>query len=542
MTGAAAGGAHAPAEEHGGRLGGWPVLCLAVLVLGAAVVHWQEGARTSFFYDEWSFIAERHDGGLGSLFTAHNGHPSVLPVAWYRLLFATVGLETYTPYRAAVLVLHLAAGALLFAHARRRCAPPIALVLAALLLYMGSAWQNTLWAFQVGFLGSVVTGLGALLLLERGERATDLLASGLLVASVLSSGVGIPFTAAAATELALQRRRWVRLPLVLAGPGVAYAVWYARYGESQADLDRLGAAGSFIATGISAAFGGLLGAAPEWGRTFAGAAVALALAAAVTGRVRTPRLAAAGMGLLAFYGLTAVGRGANPDASRYLYIGGVFVLLGLAELLRGVRVPPLGTMVVVLVAVVAVRANLSNLDAGARGLESEAIGGRTELAAVELARDQVEFGYRPDPRRMPSLAAGPYLDAVDDLGSPAYDLGTAARAPDVYRAEADRVLFEALRVRVTVEPAPAGDRPSCRRVEPWVPTEVALDGAALVTGDATTEVRLRRLSARAAIAPVAVTPPTASLVWIRIPRDASPRPWSIEASAPVLLCDVTVTG
>jgi hypothetical protein len=430
---------------------------------------------------------------------------------------------------------------LVYVLARRRCDPFFAVVLASLLLFMGSAWQNTMWAFQIGFIGSVVAGLLALLLIERDDRLGDLGAAASLGLAVLSSGVGIPFLAAVGIELLLQPRRWSRLASV-AGPAVAaYGIWALRYGDSQAELDRLDSAGDYMAEGTAGSFAGLLGADMDWGRTFAGAGAVLLLVAVATGRVRSPRLAASATGLCAFFFLTAIGRGANATASRYLYIGGVFILLGAAELLRGVKPRPVVMALVLLGAACGIKANLAILDAGTGGLEAEAGAMRAELAAVEIARDRVPADHFPDTRLLPTVKAGPYLAAVDDLGSPAFDDDELQRAPDADRAGADRVLLQSLVVDVAVDDAPRDPPTTCRAIAPAESVELATPRASVIT-DRETEVRLRRFSDTAVIVPIAVTPFAPTAVTVEIPADRSQVPWRIEASEPALLCVPPVTG
>src|SRR5581483_8510725 len=109
------------------------------------------------------------------------------PMAVYRLFFALFGLRHYTPYRAADVALHLLCATLLYVLVRRRLGAWLALVPTALLLFMGTAAQDLLWGFQIGFLGSVAGGLGALVLIE--DRRSDALAAALLTWAIASSGV-----------------------------------------------------------------------------------------------------------------------------------------------------------------------------------------------------------------------------------------------------------------------------------------------------------------------------------------------------------------
>jgi hypothetical protein len=490
-------------------------------------VYWWQGRHLTFFYDEWAFITDRRSGGPGSFLDAHNGHPSVLPVAWYRVLFATVGLDTYVPYRAAVLVIHLACATLVYAYARRRAAPVLALCLAALLLFMGSAWQNTMWAFQVGFLGSVAAGVGALLVLERRSPGRDVVAGGLLAVSLLSSGIGLPFLAAAGAQVLVGPDRWWRLARLLPVPVLAYGLWHLGYGDPQGGLDRLPDAPGFMFTAAAGALAGLVGASIDWGRAFLGAGAALLVVAVVQRRRLPSPLAGAVVGGCSFWLLTAIGRGADPTASRYLYIGAVFALLAAAELARGLPVPTWLAVVVVVAAALGVRANLGQLDAGTGGLETVSRAVEAELAAVELARDVVPADFRPDPAFMPTVTAGPYLAAVDALGSPALDEAELAAAGPDARARADRVLVDAL--GVGARPGPAGQA-RCAPAGPEVQLGPGTWGLAL---SQPAQLTVRRFGPEGAALPLG-EPLPAGPVQLTIPADRSDRPWLVGAGGAAL--------
>src|SRR5262249_35329407 len=162
------------------------------------------GRHLTFFFDEWDFILGRRGSSLSTYLDPHNGHLSLFPVIFYKLFLQLFGLRHYWPYRAAVVVLDLISGWLLYVLAARRLGPGLALFPAALLLLLGSAYQDLLWPFQVGFLGSVASGLGALALLDRPSRRADGFACALLVVSVGSSGIGIAFLAACFVMLIAQ--------------------------------------------------------------------------------------------------------------------------------------------------------------------------------------------------------------------------------------------------------------------------------------------------------------------------------------------------
>ena len=111
----------------------------------------------------------------------------------------------------------MAAGVAVFVYVRERLGDIPALIAAAVVLFLGPAWQDLLWSFQIGLVGSLATGVFALLALERTSRRGDLAACALLVGSIGLSNLGVSFVLAAAVMLAIQRR--LAAAWVVARPG-----------------------------------------------------------------------------------------------------------------------------------------------------------------------------------------------------------------------------------------------------------------------------------------------------------------------------------
>src|SRR5205085_1447007 len=120
----------------------------------------------------------------------------------------------------------LTSAGLLFAWLRARAGAWPALGAVVLVLFCGAAWEDLLWAFQVGFFGSMAAGLGMLLALRRETVGGDRLACLLLVVAICFSSLGLPFVFAAAVELATSPRPWRRRLYVVAVPFVLYALWW----------------------------------------------------------------------------------------------------------------------------------------------------------------------------------------------------------------------------------------------------------------------------------------------------------------------------
>src|SRR3954467_2716410 len=139
-----------------GRLSGGardPVVLLpgAMLVAAALLLYW--GSRLTFLLDDWEFLLYRPGFTADSILTPHNEHISVAPILIYKALLATVGMGSGLPVRVASTIVFLIGAVLLFAYLRRRVGDWLALLGAAVILFLGAAWEDLLWSFQIGFMG-----------------------------------------------------------------------------------------------------------------------------------------------------------------------------------------------------------------------------------------------------------------------------------------------------------------------------------------------------------------------------------------------------
>lgn len=208
-----------------------PFIVMALLS-GALLLYL--GRSLTFWFDEWRSIT--FDGGFVDYFRPVNEHWSTFPLALYRATFEVVELRSYLPYLAQVIVLHLAAVSGAYVLMRRRVGPLVATLLATPLLVLGAGAENLFWAFQTGFVGSVAFGIWALVLVEPPGRCAGLLASGLLIVSLMASGIGLFFVAAVAGRTAFDHALRPRV-LVVVAPVIAYLAWHAFLGR-----DAVGAA------------------------------------------------------------------------------------------------------------------------------------------------------------------------------------------------------------------------------------------------------------------------------------------------------------
>jgi hypothetical protein len=512
-------------------------VALGGLVVAATALALHLGRSTSFYFDDWTFIQDRRAWDLDALLAPHNEHLSLVPVLVYKLLFEIAGIESYTPYRVAGLLVHALVVVLLFLYARRRVGDLAALAAAAVVAVLGQAWPDVLWPFQIGFLGSLAAGLGALLALDRRDRRGDVIAAILLTVALASSSLGIPLLAAAALEVLLRPDRKRRWP-VLAVPAVLYGAWYLNYGgQDHAGGYHFAATPAYVAEAAAGAAGALFGLGTGWGWPLLGGLVMLLVLAVRRGGLDRWRLAALIALPLVFWALTGVARADlhEPAAPRYLYPGVLFLLLVAIEAARGTRVATRGAAAALLVVLALVTVgHVRALRDGAGYLRDQATSLDGSLAAMRVVPPRrLQPGFQPAPVVAPQIHAAAYLGAVQDLGSPA---PRAAALPHLYeraREAADDTLARAYGVRLV----PLGKVKTAGGCRP-APVDLELPAGGLVIGSAggTAKVQVRRYADVFRLAG-AVT--AGSVLALTIPADASATPWQVRVTASgfVRVCD-----
>ena len=249
-----------------------------------------------------------------------------------------------------------------------------------------------------------------MLALDRGDRRGDTLACGLIALALASSGLGIAVAAGLLVEVLWRRRQWREAWIALA-PLALYAVWWLVYQDTELVRGNIVHAPRFAAGAAAGAVGALsglteirvdasgaiddAGAALVWGRPLAVAAAFVLAWRLAAVRPLSARIVGLMAMALTFWLLTGLQRAhvGSPDASRYLYVGALFVVLLGVELARGVSLGRAPAVVMACAAGLVVVSNLGDLRTGARYLRSQAPVARADLGALELARAQVPAGY-----------------------------------------------------------------------------------------------------------------------------------------------------
>jgi uncharacterized membrane protein len=542
------------------------LLGLGMAASGALLLAWQ--SHLTFLIDDWDLLLSRRGFNAHALFNPHAEHHLIVgPTLVYKAIQATIGMDSIVPYAAAAIVCFLASVLLLFIYLSRRVGDWIALAAVLPILFMGTAYEDLLTAFQLNYFGSVAFGIGALLAIERRERRGDVIACLLLVLSLAFAEIALAFAAGVLVAIILQRGP-LRRCWVIVVPAALYAVWYAIYEAgktSDLSVHNVALSPAYVADGFASSLGSLFGQGTPiifggagglpWGRPLLVAAIVGAtfwlLRPRTTSRVAVLIPLAVG---LVFWLLTAANYqpGRAPTASRYQYVGAVFLLLIAGELAAGWRPGWRAILATFAVAIVAAAANLVTLHDGYRASAGSSATVRGGLGGLEIAADHV----RPDlvlTRQNSNfdyftlVRAGPYLSASRKFGSPAYSESELASAPEPAREAADKVLAAALPVSLrpgVARPAPADAAPqlvgppttrssahgSCVTVEAAAGSTPILalpPGGAILRADGSAPhaLSLRRFAAEGFPVPVGALRGSASLV---VPTDRSSRPWQLQ--------------
>ncbi len=525
------------------------------------------GSKLTFLLDDWEFLLYRRGFSADAILDPHGEHIVALPVLIYKALLATVGMGSALPYRIVSTALFLLSAALLFAFLRRRVGDWPALAATAVVLFLGAAWEDLLWPFQMTYFGSVAAGLGALLALERGDRRGEAVACALLVVSVLFSSLGLSFALGAAVHVLLLAERRRRL-YVFVAPLAVYGLWWLGWGhdaESTLSLHNVARTPLYVLDSLAHAVGsatGLTNSAIQvhdrllWARPVT---VVLAFFAIwrLTRGDRVPHwfwvvLTVAG----SFWILAGFDQmpGRDPGASRYQYLDVVFLFMLAAEVLRpelerGLRIGGRALAAIAIVTALSLAANLDMLrDAFERTYHPISRLEKAGLGALDIAEGTVEpnFVLSEDlvDTGFVNVDAAHYLSARDEYGSPAYDEAEIASSPQFVRYAADKVIFGALGIELEQLPGDSLPRRDCSTVpsdgasSPLL--EVPPGGIAIVAGEQPIEkFELSRFSTGSA--PILIAGVGAGEAGqLAIPSDEAAAPWKLRlaTAGPTLACAV----
>lgn len=490
---------------------------VASLVVAGPLVLWFNRQQW-FFGDEWEFFANRMSGWGRVLLEPHNEHWSTAPILLYRAVYAVVGVRSYLPYVLVLVALHLAAAHLLWRVMNRAgVAPLVATALAAVFAVLGAGGENLLWAFQIGFVGSVAVGLLHILLVDHpgpfGRR--DRLAWAVAIAGLLFSGISVTMTAISGLVVLLRRGARDALATV-APPAAVYVLWLAAVGRHGLDDHERTLVGmldtpAYLWTGLSSALERTSGIPGAGAVLLVGGLAWLLRQRAVAGTPGATATAMAAGAAFSFVvlavGRTGLGVG-QATAGRYVYIAAALVLPAFGVMLsEAARGRPSRQLVMAAVLVPVLVHNVGALRAEShQQAEREALVRTRLLAAAELLRGDVALAApQPEPMFNPDVT----VEVLRRLDAD----GALPDEPDVTEAD---VLTAAAHLKVALGEAPPA--PPASGAGPAVPAAVNDRGCLLVGPAGAPPVEVRFPSPGA----VSLRSPTGGEVAVVLHSEARP--------------------
>jgi len=456
---------------------------LAVLMLASAALLLYFRSSLNFVLDDWAFVIYREDGGVTDFLEPHNEHISILPVAIYKLFLSVFGMTSAMPLHVFSVAIFLLSVFVLFLYLKPLVGKPAAVVGCAVVLFFGAAWEDLLWAFQLGFSISIAAGIGALIALRRRDALGDRIACLLLVISVISTSLGIPLAIGAGVLLLLQREDLIRRLYVVVVPAVVYVLWYFGWGhtaENAISIDNVLNTPEYIARSFSLTVTEVTGLSrviksPEVTPSLlVGLIAVVAVAFGVRQRVRIPRPLLVAIAIAtAFWGLATlnVAPGRGFEASRYQFPNAVFLLMILAGAFEGARPRARELTALGMIALAAIVVNIDALRDGYRDvmkpLSDKGIAG---LTALDIARDSVNPGLEVGMNEGDTLTvtAGAYFAAESKYGSTVWSDSELYASSGPARSRVDQILVAAL--PIGARPLPAGfASKSCQAVQAGTP-------------------------------------------------------------------------
>lgn len=534
----------------------WGVLALAVAASASAGLLLYLDSQLTFIADDWELLVARDGLSAATVFEPFHENIVAGPAVVYKLLLAVFGMSSALPFYVVSISLFLASAVLLFAYLRPRVGDWLAFLAAFLILFLGAAFEDLLWAFQIGYFACAAAGLGMLVALDREDERGDWVACGLLVVSIFFSSLGLVFLLAAVADLILGRRPRLRRLSVVLLPATLFGLWWLIWGhEAESHLSGENVAGllAYVYEAAAAGVTSILGLAtddgtsPDQAHLIWGKIVVPFLAGLVGLRIWRDRGVSRGLAValvlaFGFWVLAGLNQSDErfPTSSRYQYPSALFLLLVLAEVLRGVRVPrpalALATVAAVAAAIGGVSLILREHD---ERWQPAADAIRSSLAAVELGQPSVDPGFPVVFAPNPTVPAARYLTAASDHGSPAYSESQLLGRSEPERAAADLTLAQALGLSLA---PPQGRDLKCQTLAASASGETGLTllrgGFTIANqGDAPVEVMLKRFAQSefsVSLGPVQAGTETG----LEIPPDRARQPWQlgIRGQGPIRLC------
>lgn len=520
---------------------------LGGLFLLSAVLLLAFRANIGFFLDDWYLVLLRD--GASDWMLPHNQHIIILPAAIYELSLSLFGMHAL-PLHLLALTLFLTSILLLFFWMRPLIGDPASVIGCAIMLFLGAATGDLIFAFQIGFFGSVVGGLGALILLRRDTARADIAACLLLVISMLCSTLMAPFFVAVAVQLLYRKGSRAELSAALRDswivliPFVLYLVWslgWNQDGSHYVTLENALKAPLYLLSALGFSAASLTGLFPlravidNFFWAIPGLIVAAGFVQVLRRRGSVPPEFLIGLAAaVAFWLLCALNYTAAREffTSRYQYPSVLFLLMMLVGAFRGLRPDSrqlrwLGAFAALSI-VINVAAIFYAFNETYKPYEERNL---VNLAAVDITSRTVDpdFMVGVGTGAGAQVTAGEYLSAADRYGRPeGVNEDTLTNASESNREMLDRLLVFALPVEVVPGDRVAPIRDSCRKLEAEADGSPAIDlpsSLNYIAAEEGVQIRLGRYADEAEA--IAWGAPAGRPIGYFVPKDNSERPWRI---------------
>ncbi len=398
-------------------------------------------SRLTFFNDDWYFLLQRpgveSHGGLDTLLAPHNGNIVVLTAAMYKVLVATFGLGPQLPFALVEGLAVALLGWLVFVLVDERLGPVAGLAAAAVVVFLGPAWEALLFFASISHPAALTFGVATLLALELDTSARNAVACALLVCAILLFTSAIAFIVGAAIVVLFVRRR-LRQLWIPAVPAALFVLWWAFYGHRQSSdvtASHIEHLPHYVFDAVSAGLASATGMVHVSLPTVLSSGHLLTVLAALLlvvwlirgGRPTRWALVLAGTAV-SFWLLTGASAipGRQAQASRYQVTSATLLILLAAELLRGIRIGRAGLAVLSVATVLVVTSNLVVMRNGYDFLRAESQTAKVDIGALEVAGHAARTGLRltqlvaHDPF-LSGVTADRYFAQTRAHGSPPFD-------------------------------------------------------------------------------------------------------------------------
>lgn len=532
------------------------VFAFALLASAALLFHYR--LKIGFVADDLVFLRDRGIGGIDSMLAPHGENIVVLQAMLYRATYVVFGIGSAVPLQTISLISFLLSVIVFFVWVRARVGDWAALAAAVPILFLGVSFDDLLWAFQIGYSGSITAGLIALIALGRDGRFSLPVACVALIVSMTTSSLGLPFLFAAAVLLLHRDGRRFWHSYVLLVPALLFLAWFIGWGSaanSLVTLDNLLDAPRYIAVSVKSVVMGLTGlhriSSPAgdllgWLAT-AGLTGVIAARLIRRRQLPLPFLVALAAGL-AFWGLAAAsqieGIGIrSADQSRYMFPGAIFLLMITAGAFEGSRPNRVTITTLLALAAISVACSLDTLEKGSKVLGLGALVPKASMTALDIA------GPAADPEFEVSIAPFFVLDYMSQdvfrelegrYGRAGWTEDQIAGLSQPELRLLDIELVKAVGLQMNTGPGRTGG--SCRWLRSrQVPgREVARIGSGTVSltpaGNRRLKVRVGRFASTDSVAVGSVR--AGETGRLAFARDLSDRAWRVSAigEGPVRVC------